>query len=152
MMDVSVDRDRIVEILGGFFQWEAAHFGVEAAFLYGSWAAGFPRLESDIDVAVLFDDEGTSEDDAFERLNAITLALMKVLPSEINVIPIYSDFRKPMLYYNAIIKGIPLFFTNREKYVSLIGEALYHMEDFETLGKRWLIDLATRNLEQISHA
>ena len=152
MKNVSVAQSAIVETLQGYFQREASHFGVEGAFLYGSWAVGFSRLESDIDIAFVFDDDSVPEDEVFERLTAITLGLMKVLPSEINIIPIYSDFRKPMLYYNAIIKGIPVFFTNREKYVSLINEALYHMEDFETFGKKWLIDLATRNLGRIQHA
>src|SRR3972149_2395044 len=119
-----IAQGRIVEILRSFFRREASHFGVEAAFLYGSWAAGFPRLESDIDIAVLFDDDSMTEDEVFERLTAITLGLMKVLPSEVNAIPIYSDFRKPMLYYNAIIKSVPVFFSNRQKYVDLINKAL----------------------------
>jgi predicted nucleotidyltransferase len=152
MTNVSMAQSRIVETLRSYFQREASRFKVDVAFLYGSWAVGFPRLDSDIDIAVLFDGEGIPEDEVFERLTAITLDLIKSLSSEVNIIPIYRDFRKPMLYYNAIIKGIPLFFTSRQKYIVLINEALYHMEDFETFGRKWLIDLATRNLEEIRHA
>jgi predicted nucleotidyltransferase len=152
MTNVSMAQTRIVETLRSYFQREASRCGVEVAFLYGSWAAGFPRLDSDIDIAVLFEDEGIPEDEVFERLTAITLDLMKSLSSEVSVIPIYRDFRKPMLYYNAIVKGIPVFFTDRRKYIALINEALYHMEDFETFGRKRLIDLATRNLGEISHA
>ena len=152
MMNVSMAQRRIINKLQSYFQREASRFGVEVVFLYGSWAAGFPRFDSDIDIAVLFDDEGIPEDEVFERLTAITLDLTKSLSSEVSVIPIYRDFRKPMLYYNAVIKGIPLFFTSRQKYVGLVNKALYHMEDFETFGRKWLIDLATRNLEEIRHA
>ena len=152
MTNVSMAQSRIVETLRSYFQREASRFSVEVAFLYGSRAVGFPRLDSDIDLAILFDDEGIPEDDLFERLTAITLDLIKSFSCEVSVIPIYRDFRKPMLYYNAIVKGIPVFFANRQKYIALINEALYHMEDFETFGRKWLIDLATRNLEEISHA
>lgn len=152
MTIVSLVQSRIVEALRSYFQREASRFAVEAAFLYGSWAEGSPRLDSDIDIAILFDDEDMREDEVFERLTAITLGLIKEVSSEVNVIPIYSDFRKPMLYYNAIVKGIPVFFVNHLKYITLINEALYHMEDFETFGRKWLIDLARRNLEQIKHA
>jgi predicted nucleotidyltransferase len=152
MTNVSMAQRRIIKKLQSYFQRKALRFGVEVVFLYGSWAAGFPRLDSDIDLAILFDDEGIPEGQLFERLTAITLDLMKSLSSEVSVIPIYRDFRKPMLYYNAIVKGIPVFFTDRRKYIALINEALYHMEDFETFGRKWLIDLATRNLGEISHA
>ncbi|HUU42012.1 MAG TPA: nucleotidyltransferase domain-containing protein [Desulfatiglandales bacterium] len=152
MSNAPMAKSRIVDTLRSYFQREASHFRVEAAFLYGSWAAGFPRLDSDIDIAVLFDDEGIPADEVFERLTDITLDLIKSLSSEVNVMLICRDFRKPMLYYNAIIKGIPLFFTSRQKYIALINEALYHMEDFENFGRKWLIDLTTRNLEEIRHA
>ncbi len=151
MVSVPLRQSAIVEILRSYFQQEASCFGVSGALLYGSRASGFSRLESDIDVAIVFDDAGLPEDEVFERLTAITLGLMKVLPGEVNLIPIYTDFRKPMLYYNAIIGGIPLFFADQQKYIDLINEALYHMEDFETFGRKWLIDLATRNLGQILH-
>lgn len=150
-MNASMVQSRIVETLRNYFQREASCFGIEAAFLYGSWAVGFPRLESDIDIAVLFEDEGMSEDEIFEQLNGITLNLTKILSSEVNVILIRTDFGKPMLYYNIIIKGIPVFFKDHWKFIRLINEALYHMEDFETFGRKWQMDLARRNLEQIKH-
>lgn len=152
MTNVSMAQRRIIEKLQSYFQQKASRFRVEVVFLYGSRAVGFPRLDSDIDLAILFDDEAIPEDELFERLNAITMDLIQSFSCEVSVIPIHRDFRKPMLYYNAIVKGIPVFFTNRRKYIGLINEALYHMEDFETFGRKWLMDLATRNLEEISHA
>lgn len=152
MTNVSMAQIKIVETLRGYFQREALRLRVEMVFLYGSWAAGFPRLDSDIDIAIVFDDEGIQEDALFEQLTSITVDLIKLFSSEVNVIPIYLDFRKPMLYYNAIVKGIPVFFSNFQKYVALLMEALYHMEDFEIFGREWLIAVATKNLEESRHA
>ena len=152
MTEFSKRRHVIIETLESYFQREASRFGVEMVFLYGSWAGGFPRFDSDIDLAILFEDEGISEDELFEKLTAITMDLVRALSCEVSVIPIYRDFRKPMLYYNAIVKGIAVFFAYRRKYFALIHEALYHMEDFEMFGRKWLMDLAEKNLEGMNHA
>jgi predicted nucleotidyltransferase len=152
MTNVSIGQRKIIEKLRSYFQRKGSCFGVEVVFLYGSRAMGFPRFDSDIDLAILFDGEEIPEDELFERLTAITMDLIQAFSCEVSAIPIHRDFRKPMLYYNAIVKGIPVFFTDRWKYIALINEALYHMEDFETFGRKWLMDLATRNLEEISHA
>jgi len=47
-------REKIIETLKRFFREEAENYGLEMAFLYGSWARGFPREDSDIDIALLF--------------------------------------------------------------------------------------------------
>jgi predicted nucleotidyltransferase len=150
-MTPALPQSTIVETLRKYFEREALRLGVEAAFLYGSWAAGFPRFGSDIDVAVLFENEDISENEVFKLLNVIMFSLAKILFCEVNVIPIYTDFRKPMLYYNAIIKGIPVFFKDDLKYIRLINEALYQMEDFEIFGRTWQIGLARRNLREIQN-
>jgi predicted nucleotidyltransferase len=152
MTNVSMAQIKIVEILRGYFQREALSLGVEMAFLYGSWAAGFPRPDSDVDIAIVFDEEGIEEDVLFEQLTSITVDLIRLLSREANVIPIYRDFRKPMLYYNAIVKGIPVFFSDFQRYIALFIEAIYHMEDFQIFGREWLIAVATKNLEESRHA
>ena len=43
-------------VLTHFFQKKAERFRVLVAVLYGSWAVGFPRPDSDIDVAVVFEE------------------------------------------------------------------------------------------------
>ena len=41
-------RDHLIEHLKSFFMENANQgYGVEIVFLYGSWARGFPRDESD---------------------------------------------------------------------------------------------------------
>jgi len=72
--------ESLMEALRDYFQREGTKLGVDVAFLYGSWTSGFPRLESDIDIAILFENERASEDLIFEWLNEISLHLTKSWP------------------------------------------------------------------------
>ena len=134
-----------------FFQNEAERFSVRAAFLYGSFARGFPRQDSDLDVAIVFDDD-SDEDIIYRRLVDISLLLSEKSGRDANVIPIYWDFRKPLLYYNAIVLGIPVFMKNIDDLKYLKLEALLQMEDFAIFGLEWQSDMARNNLEAIRHA
>jgi predicted nucleotidyltransferase len=137
----------LVSALKKFFRQEAEGVGLEAAFLFGSRARGVARKDSDVDVAVLFTNlEGLSDDDVFQRLTALTLKLTKSLDIETNVMPIYPDFRKPMLYYNAIVIGVPLFVKRPEYHAWLRLEAIRQMEDFQIFGTGWQIQAARKNL------
>ncbi len=122
------------------------------AFLYGSWARGSPRQDSDIDVAILFSKEISTEEEIFERITDISLLLSSDLRSEVNVALISRDFGKPMLYYNAIVSGVPLFFREFSSYVDLRNEAIFQMEDFNIFGRYWQLTVAKRNLEELKHA
>jgi len=51
------ERGKIIEHLKKFFAERASFYGVEMSFLFGSWATGIPRQDSDIDIAVVFRDE-----------------------------------------------------------------------------------------------
>jgi len=144
-------QDAIKSTLQNFFQQKAERFKVQIGFLFGSWAKGLPRDDSDIDIAIVFDDE-PSEEELFERLTTISLSLSEKIGLEVNVIPIYSDFRKPVLYYNAIVLGIPVYIKDFTKYVTLINEAIYQAEDFEIFGSGWYQTLSRKNLEAIQHA
>jgi len=144
-------QDAIKSTLQNFFQQKAGRFKVQIAFLYGSWAKGLPRNDSDIDIAIVFDDE-PSEEELFDRLTTISLSLSEKIGLEVNVIHIYSDFRKPVLYYNAIVLGLPVYIKDFTKYVTLINEAIYQAEDFEIFGTGWYQTLSRKNLETIQHA
>jgi predicted nucleotidyltransferase len=137
----------LVSVLEKFFKREAGGAGVEAAFLFGSRAQGGARKDSDVDVAVLFaNTEGLSDDDIFRRLTTLTLKLTETLSLETNVMPIYPDFRKPMLYYNAIVSGISLFIKRPEYHAWLRLEAIRQMEDFQIFGVGWQLQAARKNL------
>jgi predicted nucleotidyltransferase len=140
-------RESMLAALQDYFQKEGERFEVEMAFLYGSQAYGTARLDSDVDVAVVFG-ESLKERETFKRIAAISLGLMTVLGLEVNVLPIYHDFRKPMLYYNAIVKGLPIFARRGSTYSDLRHEAMCQMEDFRVFGTRWQLQAAKRNLSR----
>jgi predicted nucleotidyltransferase len=145
-------EDSFITALQGFFARKASFFGVRMAFLYGSRAEGFPRDDSDIDIGVLFADEVTSEDETFDLATKISLYVSQEMKVETSVVPIYPDFRKPMLYYNVIVKGIPLYIGDYGRYLDLRNEAICQMEDFEIFGKGWQLLIAKKNLADLGHA
>jgi len=145
-------KPEILTLLKTFFEETASVYKIEMAFLYGSWARGFPKSFSDVDVAIVFLEEPGTEDEAFTIITDISLVLGKKLKSDVNVIPIHSDFRRPMLYYNAIVLGIPVFIGNQDRYISLRNQAIFQMEDFTLFGTKWQLEIAKKNLEDIKHA
>lgn len=145
-------KNSLIENLERVFSGNANLYRVQIAFLYGSWARGFPRKDSDIDIAILFEDESQSDSSIFDAMTDISLAISKELGADVNVIPIYRDFRKPMLYYNAIVLGIPVYVKDYEKYLALRTEAIYQMEDFDIFGKKWQLMVARKNLAALEHA
>jgi len=142
----------LITALQGFFARKASFFGVQMAFLYGSRAEGFPREDSDLDIGVLFTDEIASEEKMFNLTTNISVDLSQEMKVEAGVVPIYPDFRKPMLYYNVIVKGIPLYTGDYGRYLDLRNEAIYQMEDYEIFGKGWQLLIARRNLADLGHA
>lgn len=146
-----LERESIISYLRIFFNEKGEDFKICIALLFGSLAMRLVKKSSDIDIAILFEDEPL-EDEIFERLTSLSLLLSEHLGLDVDIIPIHKDFRKPFLYYNAIIFGIPLFIKNRQKFIALKLEALYHMEDFSIFGIRWQIELAKRNIEAIKNA
>lgn len=144
-------REETVDHLRDFFKNNAHHYKIEMAFLYGSWARGYPRPDSDIDIAMVFS-EGLSSDEAFERINDISLSLSSRLHIEVNIIEIHKDFRKPLLYYNAIVSGIPVYIEDLTKYIRLKNEAIYQMEDYSIFGLDWQHKVTRKNLEALRRA
>jgi len=107
--------------------------------------------DSDVDIAVLFSEEPSSEEESFEGITDISLSLSREVKWEVNLIEIHRDFRKPMLYYNAIVLGMPLYIREWSGYITLRNEAIHQMEDFSRLGIPWQYEIARRNLEAIGH-
>ena len=145
-------KEEIIKRLRKYFDKNASLYGLEMVFLYGSWARGLPRNDSDIDIAIVFSEEPSSDDESFKRITDISLSLSVELNREVNVIQIYKDFRKPMLYYNAIIFGLMVYVKEQNKYIQIKNDAIYHMEDYSIFGVDWQYEVATRNLEALRHA
>lgn len=144
-------KEGIIFRLKLFFDEYAANYGIEMIFLYGSWGAGIPKEESDIDIAIVLSSEDIPEEREFELVNSLTLKLSDILKKEVNIIIIHSDFRKPMLYYNAIVKGIPLYIKDNNQYVKLKMRAIYEMEDYCRFGIDWQLEITRRNLMELKH-
>ena len=146
------DRHDLVSTLKAFFQANARGYSIEMAFLYGSWARGHPVEESDVDVALFFLPERSSDDELFRVITHISYELSMKTGHEVNAIVLRQDFRKPMLYYNAIVLGIPVYIKYIEHYVLLKNQAIYQMHDFSLFGTGWQLELARKNLEVLRNA
>jgi len=145
-------REEIEKRLKDFFEEKANKYGIEMVFLYGSWARGFPKEDSDVDIAVFFEEDACTDDELFDRITDISFSLSKTISTEVNTIPIRHDFRQPMLYYNAIVLGIPVFIKEFDKYIAIKNVALFQMEDFILFGIDWQLTIAKKNLEEMEHA
>jgi predicted nucleotidyltransferase len=159
MPDSSGKNALIIKKTEDFLKKNADRCNLEMAFLFGSRTTPFSRRDSDIDIGVVFsssietDSASTLSDDAvFANIMDISLDLLKLLNLEVNIVPVYPDFRKPMLYYNIIVLGKPLFIKNFEKYIALRNEAVYQMEDFSIFGERWKRDIAQKRLDELLNA
>lgn len=146
-----MNREEAISTLKAYFQDKADACDIVTVFLYGSWACGYPKIESDVDVAVLFNHE-MSEEKIFSSMNTISLELTDILKREVNVLYIDKDLSRPMLHYNAIVKGIPVFMRDFTRYVDLRLKAISQMEDFSIFGTKWQSDVVRKRLEGLDRA
>jgi len=140
----------ILEKLKSFFRGSAALYGIEMAFLYGSWLRGNPRDNSDVDVAIWFDSDALSKDKIFYRITDLSITLSRLIDKEVNIFVITRDFKNPMIQYNAIALGIPIFIKEFDLYISLKMEAIFQMEDFSIFGRDWQLEIGERRLKGAS--
>ncbi len=147
-----MSRDDLIRKLKSFFDENAGRYSIDMAFLYGSWAKGFPKETSDVDIAVFLYPEKDSDDEEFNMITDISLQLSEIIRKEINIISIRTDFRKPMLYYNAIVLSQPIYIKNTERYISLKNEVIYQMEDFSIFGINWQLIVANKNIRRLRNA
>ena len=151
-MNKKLENINIIKQLENFFKKNAKKFNVETAFLFGSQASGFPTKDSDIDIGIVFDKNNFSDKEVFFKTTDISNELSKIISGEVNTIAVYNDFRKPLLYYNIIVLGKPLYIENYDKYISLRNEAIFQMEDFSIFGEKWMLETAKNKLKDIVNA
>lgn len=151
-MDKQNKNITLIRNLEIFFKENAKKFNIAMAFLFGSQASGFPMENSDVDIGIVFNVNELSDNDVFSKITDISFNLSGIINSDINVIPVYYDFRKPLLYYNIIVLGKPLYIENFNIYISLKNEAIFQMEDFSIFGEKWMIEIAKNKLKEIINA
>lgn len=147
-----MDSNELNKRLSCFFAANAEKRHIDLAFLYGSWAADRQRADSDVDIAVLFSDEANCGKDLYQTIADIGMELSLVIGREVNLIVLRWDFDKPMLYYNAVVHGVPLYIGNKGFYDRYMLEAVSQMEDFCIFGVMWQIAAARRNLKGVANA
>ena len=64
-MNKKLENINIIKQLENFFKKNAQKFNVEAVFLFGSQASGFPTKDSDIDIGIVFDNNKFSNEEIF---------------------------------------------------------------------------------------
>ena len=148
---IKIQKEKIILKLKNYFKLKASRYFIEITFLYGSWDRGYPRHDSDIDLAILFSPQIKTEESLFDLITQISYELSKDLSREVNIIPIYRDFPHPMLYYNAIILGSPLYIKDKDKFLQLKLESIYQMEDFLIFGVTWQRKVAQDIIKEIAH-
>jgi hypothetical protein len=57
-----------------------------------------------------------------------------------------------MLYYNAIVHGIPVYVESFTRYVDKRLYAIYQMEDFSIFGMKWQSEIVQKRLERLNNA
>jgi predicted nucleotidyltransferase len=143
--------DRTIEGFKKYFRDNAVKYGIEMAFLFGSYAVGFEKKESDIDIAVKLGGAIESDRDiTFGVITDLSYDLSRISGREVSIIFIDKEFSKPMLFYNAIIHGIPLFISDKENYISLAIRALNEMEDFRIFGLKWQLEMSEKKLSEVA--
>lgn len=145
---MSHKKDEIVSLLKDFFQVRADSYQIDMAFLYGSRAGGYPRDGSDVDVAALFMPDQRNEDAIFDRVTEISFSLSGILGKDVNLLVLDRDFKKPMLQYNAVVLGIPVFTRNFDSYIDFYLESLHQMEDFSLFGIGWQLTISEKRLKR----
>ncbi|MCK4308698.1 MAG: nucleotidyltransferase domain-containing protein [Candidatus Atribacteria bacterium] len=149
---LKIQKEKIILKLKDYFKQKASGYRIEMAFLYGSWVRGYPHNDSDLDLALLFSSQIKTEESLFALITQISYELSKDLGREVNIIPVYKDFPHPMLYYNAIILGRPLYIKDKDKLLQLKLESIYQMEDFQIFGVTWQRKVAQDIIKEIIHA
>lgn len=156
-----MEREKFISRLKDFFKENAGHYHIDMAFLYGSYACGSPHEDSDIDLGVVFLPEVKSRGMTFSLITDLTYEIVKALREEaylvtkqkffngVDIISLEKDFRQPMLYYNVIIFGKPVFIKDQNRFIDLKLEAISQMEDFSIFGIAWQKEIAQKNIKEV---
>lgn len=69
------EAKKIISYLVSFFGKRAEEFNIAMAFLYGSYARGYPGEDSDVDIAIIVTEKPPGDDDIFRIITDISLEI-----------------------------------------------------------------------------
>lgn len=141
----------IIDTFKTYFKSHAESYGIKLAFIYGSYAHHNETRQSDIDIAIVFNkDPAKNKKRLLEIITDISIATGRLTGKDVEIIHIDDDFSKPMLYYNAIVHGKPLFVSDVNCQIDYVLRAIHEMEDFSRLGTQWQVEVANKRLQRIA--
>lgn len=116
-----VDKQKIADIL--------ERHGVVVGYLFGSAARGTMGPHSDIDVAVFFDDKKVPEAKQFDEKLAMSGEIARAFPVEDADVINLNQQTNPVLRYDAVILGEPIFVKDFSVKNQLVRAVLREFED-----------------------
>lgn len=127
----------VKKIIEEIVKSKAKDWKLKAFFLFGSTAYDMDTVRSDIDIAVAFE-ENLDRSTKKTIRNHIIKTLSQATGREIDIVEIEDKANKPLLLYNAIINGIPVYIKSEEFYKELITKYTKEMENHYTnrIGER----------------
>lgn len=146
-----LSKDEVISLLREYFREKADQYQIDLAFVFGSYARGYLKEESDVDVAVVFAREVDTDEKRFRAVTDISVELGSRVGVNVDVISIDESFKKPALYYNAVVLGVPVYIRDKTRYIQIYNQALFQMNDFEIFGSRFQFEAAKANLRGMMH-
>jgi len=124
--------DKIKTMLADFFQRQAE---IEIAYIFGSIARGTESALSDIDIAILIDDQQINEDKFRYGYKAEILAdLMKILKTN-NVDLVILNEANTLLRHRVLYHGRLIYSKNEKKRIEFQTNTIDKYIDFKELMK-----------------
>lgn len=107
--------------------------GVVLAYLFGSKARGESYQESDVDIAVLFD-EKIKKDEYLKKEGRLIGVFSEIYPKkEINIINL--NISSTLLKQNVVLEGKPIYIKDKIKKILFQVSTLHQYEDYLHLSK-----------------
>lgn len=103
--DSTMEKKDLLEKLDEFLDEINKQYPIAFAYLFGSFATETYNKESDIDIAIMFQERYESTKEVIVKGNIIDLG-MKCFQRKLDIISLYSA--APLLKYEIVKKGIPI--------------------------------------------
>ncbi|MBU2444474.1 MAG: DUF86 domain-containing protein [Bacteroidetes bacterium] len=124
--------EKKIKILKEYFQEQSS---VVLAFLFGSFAKGFQMQESDLDIAVYFD-EKLSIKETMEEEEKVWFKITRIVGRSVDLVCL--NIAPASLISNAIKTGVPLTIKDKKLYWKLYLEKSLEAEDFVKFAEDFL--------------